>query len=348
MAGPTVANPASSYWQLAAGAEGRDYSDWFLQHGVAFVGGKPQVATILQIKPGDRLALKRGTSQLIAVGIAQERSGKVVGQDDKQWLRDFDGWDLPGYCYVDWNRLSEPLDCKGFIQGTISGIKNEHIRNTIDELLTTFPRLSSYVVEPEPTRAISDEQVLIFLIENGLRPAAAQEFTDALRRIRHLVKYYMEWQYAADIREHETRTFLIVPLLIALGWAEHQLKIELGVTGGRIDIAGFKRPFHRKSDQTCNLSDCSLLVESKGFSQGLTYAAGQGQTYANHFPNCKVVLVSNGYCYKAYLRNGDGFSSRPSAYLNLLSPTENFPLDPSNVKGALEVFRLLLPSNSFD
>jgi hypothetical protein len=54
------------------------------------------------------------------------------------------------------------------------------------------------------------------------------------------------------------------------------------------------------------------------------------------------------YCYKAYCRSGQGFSSKPAAYLNLLSPTDRFPLDPSNVAGALEVFRLLLPSNSFD
>jgi hypothetical protein len=137
MATPTMAASAPTYWQVAAGAEGRDYSEWFLQHGIAFVGGKPQVATILQVKAGDRIALKRGTSQLVAIGIARERNGQVVGQADKHWLIDFDGWELPGYCYVDWCKLPEPLDCKGFIQGTISGINNEQIRKVIDDLLAT-------------------------------------------------------------------------------------------------------------------------------------------------------------------------------------------------------------------
>jgi hypothetical protein len=348
MAIPTMALLAPSYWQVAAGAEGRDYSEWFFQHGIAFVGGEDQIATIQQVKHGDRIALKRGTSQLLAVGIVRERNGAVAGKEDKQWLEDFDGWELPGYCYVDWHKLPEPLDCKGFIQGTISGINNEQIRKTIDEQLLTTPPAGVCLPEPEATAPIADEQVLSFLIEHGLRPGAAEEFTHALKRIRLLVNYYVERLYPSDVREHEARTFLIVPLLIALGWAEHQLKIELGVSGGRVDIAGFRRPFVRNTDGTCNLHDCTLIVESKGFSQGLTYAAGQGQTYAKQFPNCKVVLVSNGYCYKAFCRSGDGFSTKPAAYLNLRSPTERFPLDPANVKGALEVFRLLLPSNSFD
>jgi hypothetical protein len=154
MATPTMATPTPNYWQVAAGAEGRDYSGWFLQHGIAFVGGKPQIATILQVKAGDRIALKRGTSQLFSVGIATERNGQVVGQEDKQWLKDFDGWKLPGYCYVDWHKLPEPLGCDGFIQGTISGINNEQIRKTIHELLATNRPVNVCLPEPAPTTPI--------------------------------------------------------------------------------------------------------------------------------------------------------------------------------------------------
>jgi len=351
MAAPTIAVTAPGYWQVAAGSEGegRDYSAWFISHGIAFVGGDQQTQCILQIKAGDRIALKRGTSQLVAVGIARECNGVVAGQNDKPWLMDFDGWELPAYCYVDWHPLPQPLECKGFIQGTVSGIDKTNIRETVDHFLETLPARASYDPEPQCPAKITVEQILDFLIDNGLRPGTAEDFVQALNRIRLLVNYY--WRRVQDpreVREHETRTFLIVPLLIALGWPEHQLKIELKVSGGRVDIAGFKRPFFRNSQGAYNLQDCTLLVESKGFSKGLTYAAGQGHTYASQFPNCKVVIASNGYCYKAYCRTEAGFSDRPSAYLNLLNPTEAFPLDPANVKGALEVFRLLLPSSSFD
>jgi hypothetical protein len=60
--------------------------------------------------------------------------------------------------------------------------------------------------------------------------------------------------------------------------------------------------------------------------------------------------VSNGYYYKAYERGrdtGEG-PQEPLAYLNLLKPRDGYPLDPDNIKGALEVLRLMLPLNHGD
>jgi type I site-specific restriction endonuclease len=179
-----------------------------------------------------------------------------------------------------------------------------------------------------------------------LRPANAEELTDTLRRIRLLAGYYYrdcDWD---DIREHEARTFLIIPFLIALGWSEQQIKIELGVKDGRIDIAGFRRPYRRDPEtRQPNNQDCVLILESKGFSQGLDYAHGQGKEYATQFPKCEVVVASNGYCYKAYRRKTDdtGFEDMPSAYLNLLRPRKSYPLDPGKQNGGLELLSYLMP-----
>ncbi len=87
-----------------------------------------------------------------------------------------------------------------------------------------------------------------------------------------------------------------------------------------------------------------LLLESKGFSQGLDYPHGQGKSYAAEFPRCQVVVASNGYCYKVYLRKreGTGFEDSPSAYLNLLGPMREYPLEPS-VVGGKELLANLLP-----
>ncbi len=38
--------------------------------------------------------------------------------------------------------------------------------------------------------------------------------------------------------EHETRTFLITPLLVALGWSEQRIKIEWD----KLDVALFRYP----------------------------------------------------------------------------------------------------------
>ena len=50
--------------------------------------------------------------------------------------------------------------------------------------------------------------------------------------------------------------------------------------------------------------------------------------------------------YKAWNQQGSEWSvETPSGYLNLLEPRDRYPLDPGNVPGCLEVFKLLLPNS---
>jgi len=102
-----------------------------------------------------------------------------------------------------------------------------------------------------------------------------------------------------------------------------------------VDLALFDGPFTGDSNESI------ALIETKGFAQGLSYAPEQAREYARHFPKCRVIFVSNGYCYKAYRCTKDGFSSEPSAYLNIRDPRDAYPLNPK-IPGALEVLRLLL------
>ncbi|MBI3680827.1 MAG: hypothetical protein HY235_10560 [Acidobacteria bacterium] len=89
------------------------------------------------------------------------------------------------------------------------------------------------------------------------------------------------------------------------------------------------------------------MIEAKAFSSGLDYAPDQAKEYAKDFASCAVLVVSNGYCYKAYRRTEAGsFSEKPSAYLNVLSPTKAYPLSPASVGGALDALRWLMPISS--
>jgi hypothetical protein len=334
------------YWQIAAGSSGRDYADAFLRYGMAFVGGEVQIATMARVKTGDRVLLKRGLSEVVAVGVVVQREGKANGNLDKPWLRDFDGWDLSAYCYVEWHVPAFPLQTKGLTRATVQRAGQVHLRDLAERTLRELPVQSGISPEPPPTQPVDDAEILEFLIREGLRPSAAEELTTAFRRIRLLARYYYQHCQWTDIREHETRTFLILPLLLALGWPEQQIKIELGASGKRVDVACFSRPYRRERSGRANDDDCVLVLESKGFSQGLDYAPEQAKAYATHFRNCRVVVVSNGYCYKAYPREAQGhFSLAPSAYLNLLCPQDRYPLDPVNVMGCLESLRVLLPSS---
>jgi hypothetical protein len=332
-------------WQVAAGSKQRDYTEEFIRYGLAFVGRGAHRA-ISRVRPGDRMILKHGTSAIAAVGRVVERGGTCGGTGDKPWLRDFDGWELEAYCHVDWHLPGRPVTVPGLSRGTMRGVQHTGLRERTEELLREWGRAPLPQPEPAPTGPVGDDQIQGVLVRRGLRPAAADELTAALRRIRLLASYYSTECRPEDVREHETRTFLILPLLIALGWPEQRLKVELGISENRrIDVACFQRPYRRDAQGRPNNQDCVVLLESKGFGQGLRKAPEQARGYAREFSSCRCLIVSNGYCYKAYQRDASSgeFSQGPSAYLNLLTPQDAYPLDPVNVKGCLEVLEALMP-----
>lgn len=335
---------SNAYWQVSAGYFGRKYTKEFLQYGVAFVG-VDRNNIMSKVEVDDRIILKRGVSEIISVGVIVERGGSIKGVKDKSWLMDFDGWDLSAYCYVEWHTPEKSIKVKGLSQGAISSVHKDDLKKLAEQILEEIPANENIDPEPKRTEDVEDNKILEFLIREGLRVGDAEELTKAFNRVRLLANYYLECKME-DIREHETRTFLILPLLLALGWPEQQIKIELGVENGRrIDVACFSKPYRRDDNNNANNEDCALILESKGFSQGLAYAPNQAKEYAEHFRKCRVVVVSNGYCYKAYLRENGEFQQEPSAYMNLLNPQDRYPIDPINVKGSLDLLRYLLPTS---
>ena len=352
----SIGGPSVKHWQIAAGADSRVYTNDFLRYGLAFVGGTKNIARLQRVRKGDRLILKRGKREIVAVGVAVERDGIVTGVAGqggvgREWLHDYDGWDLPGFCCVEWHRSDVPRVVSGLGRRAVERLDRSDIHTIANDILQSTVPLA---VEPEPvpTEPLGVEEMLYHLIRLGLRSSVATELTGTLERVKLLARYYYSNCRWEDVREHEARTFLIVPFLLALGWSEQQIKIELAVQkarknrtrGGRIDIACFRRPYRVEKRQPNN-GDCVLILESKGFSQGLDYAHGQGKEYAAMFPSCRVVVASNGYCYKAYRRKPDStdFEDLPAAYLNLLRPTKRYSLAPDRVAGGLELLSFLLP-----
>ena len=100
---------SKTYWQIAAGSTGRNYAELFVKFGMAFVGGQKEIRSMAEVSVGDIVLLKIGLSKIYAVGEVVARDGKHEGNADKSWLRDFDGWDLSAYCYVDWHVPEKPI-----------------------------------------------------------------------------------------------------------------------------------------------------------------------------------------------------------------------------------------------
>ena len=320
------------YWQIATGDEGRDYAEYMLQYGIALVGGEQHIDTIGHVQPGDVVILKRGITEIVAAGHAVEWNGVCSGERES---RDFDGWDLGGYCYVNWHIPAAPIAVGGGLAiGTILGVHDIRPIGQANHIIATHDVQNIYDAEPY-TQQIDDEQILNFLIIEGLRPGAAEDLTGAFRRIRRLARYYRD--HAWDMTgEHEAQTFLVIPLLLALGWAEQQIKIEYPVQGNnRADIVCFSRPYPQPDNE------CKIVIETKRFNYGLDDALDQAIDYADILGS-NIVVLTNGYCYKIYGRDDPNEGFMPHAYLNIFSPTDRYPRD-QEIEGALEVFRLLLP-----
>jgi hypothetical protein len=169
------------------------------------------------------------------------------------------------------------------------------------------------------------------LINHGLRIADAENFAQTINRIRRLVNWYRKNR--VDASEHETRTFLIIPLLLALGWTEQKLKIEWN----KIDIAFFEKPYIQNSSS----NTCISILESKKLWDGLSYAKSQAQTYATKYPESNRMIVSDGCCYKLFKREGISWNDHPSAYLNILKPKHRHPFN-LDIGGAPDVFLSLM------
>ena len=329
-----------TFWQIAAGEDGRDYRNEFLRYGLAFVGGNTNIERMQSVQCGDIIVLKRGVTEIIAAGSVVERNDKCNGHDDKDWLYHFDGWELPAWCYVNWHIPETLLAFGGLARGMISRIQILALQDGVRSLLQNTPATTTYIPEPGPTKKISDDDLLDHLVKWGLRVQAAAEVAVALRRIRLLSNYYMQsiWDDTNIVGEHEARTFLVIPFLIALGWTEQQLKIEFACPGGgTVDIACFNAAYHVEN------SECVLLVETKAPKIGLDFAPKQALDYTLGFPECRIAVVTNGFCYKAFrLTTGSTFSTQPCACVDLRDLRDKYPRDPA-VDG-FELLRYLLPS----
>ena len=115
----------ANYWQIAAGSQGRDYSEYFIRFGMVFVGGKEKADLMSEVKIGDRVLLKSGLSKLVAAEEVVNRDGEHSEEGDKEWLRDVDGWDLRAYCYVDWYIPAKPVGVEGLNRNTIQRVHKQ-------------------------------------------------------------------------------------------------------------------------------------------------------------------------------------------------------------------------------
>jgi hypothetical protein len=335
------------FWQVAAGERSRDYSSVFTDFGVMLVGsGDPgpffeqesyyrghrdwrsQIVRFAErVEPGDMVVLKKphGTQwEIAAVGVVK---GKY---ECLNLFEDVEGWDLQHCRRVEWVKPPSPTYVKGLSRGTFVELHKSAIQKKASELLKVAEPVKVKRL-PQVANEVSYEELVDGLVDGGLRAADAEILVRTIGYVRRLARWYKD--HGRNISEHETRTFLIVPVLLALGWSEQKMKIEWN----NLDIAFFSRAYDAKA----TTEDCIMILESKRMREGLSYAERQVKDYQAAFPNCSRLIVSDGVCYRLYQRQNDLWEWE--AYLNLLKLKDRHPYY-TKIKGALDVFLSLMPA----
>ena len=333
-------------WQIAAGDGNREYSEVFLRYGVILIGpgsygdyfenqdiyddnshhaySRYYQSFMKDMQTGDLVILKspHGNKwEIVAVG--KVRSDYF----HTEVFEDVEGWPLQHCRKVQWKRSADPTIISGLRRGTLFGVDNQIPRKKAQKIWKTGVAIQSERI-PELAEDLEDEQLIDLLMISGLSGNDADIITRTIWRIRRLAKWYDS--QGRDVGEHEIRTFLIVPLLIALGFPEQRIKIEWN----NIDISIFESPFPSEQENPV------IILETKRLHDGLRYAPDQAKYYLQDYPNCCFFIVSNGIHYKLFERIEGEWQFR--AYANLLSLKSKHPYF-REVKGAAELFLKILP-----
>lgn len=336
-----------SIWQISAGDSGRDYSDVFLRFGLMAVGPgsdgpwtdvdayrDPESWSYREwmhdfcenVEDDDLVILKQPYKlnewRIVAVGRV------TSGYAWQEALADVEGWDLQHTHAVEWRK---PLRVKrvktGYVRRTLARVGNPKVQQLAEQIWAAGEPVPSQRL-PTAAPQLRLENLIDSLVEHGLPVGRGEEIIAAIERVRRLARWYQNHQ--DDVGKHEIRTFLIIPLLLALGWPEQRIKVEFR----RVDVALFERSYEPDATPT-------IVVESKRLYAGLGVdVSAQAAAYAAGYKTCHSLVISDGFRYKLAERRRKDWHE--SAYASLLDLRDRHPID-VKIKGARELFLALLP-----
>lgn len=332
----------TTVWQIAAGDSARDYSQMLIEHDVMIMGpgeygsakdGMEQYEDAINagwcsstkaraierfytdVKPGHFVLLRRG-HRVVAFGL--------VEQDTYEWDERFDdvyGWDLQHSRRILWqdhlmNRLEDiQRETDLFSQRrqipTFTRVRDESVLSSIRSL---FPECRTRPHRPlpdPPSNLLHDEQLGEGLFSRGLSLQAVDSLLTAIGRQRRLLKWYYEHGVASGRpTEHEVVAYMVLPMLLSLGWSEQLLAIEWH----KVDLAAFRRI-------PTVAEVCALVCEAKGMWHGLQGSLAQAARYVADLglTNCRKVMLTQGGRFYLFdrLQHGATWNPRPSGYFNV-------------------------------
>jgi hypothetical protein len=332
-------------WQVGAGDTDRSYGDVCIRLDVMLAGpGKPgpyeasryshlggirdsirRLCT--EARRGDVVLLRIGTGEVLAVG--------EVADDAAQWLEafaDIDGWDLHHVRRVRWfpnTARTFPSQTLGARVRTFAAMAVPSVRAWVESLKIP-PGLAGRPLAalPKCGNPLNLAQLGERLFVEGLPSQYVDKLVATFSSLQRVAAWYDNKEKRPEGRpsESETVCYLVVPLLLSLGWSEQTAAVEWM----HVDVALFDSMPPTDSTLAC-------VVEAKLLGRSVFSPLGQAREYAlrSGRPRCKRLIVTDGIRYAIHRRAGEDFVFH--SYLNLLDMRDSYPV--FSCGGAVEAVR---------
>ncbi len=278
-----------------------------------------------RIRRGDIAVLRVGVKSIRAVGVVEEDYSYNTA------FSDVDGWNIAHIrrCRWLWKEGLEWKDRGMGAQGaTLRQSRNEGIRRWVAQLAVREGEFSRRLPDlpHEAGRPLSLENLGDYLFERGLSLEYTEDLVINLQRIHRLTG----WFGGIGVSEHETTAYVVVPVLLSLGWTQQ----TMGIEWRGADVALFSR-LPRKAENVVT------VVEVKKIGYSLRKAVGQAKGYVKgkNFSGCHQVVATDGRRWEIHRRRNGSWA--PFAYFDVKDPREDYPL--LHVSGAAEGLQALIP-----
>lgn len=337
------------YFQVQAGDTSRNYSQVMFDFGVVIVGPGdkgslrenipayrddkdmrkewPKMMWMLEASEGDRVVLIHGQSKILAVGEVVSKDGHIIHHS--QTFSDVDGWWLQHFLYVNWKKIELKLEGRPLTRSTAQRLHLPWVIAKIENAWKSAePITVKYKVTDEPVKIIEDKDILMALIDAGLKISDAETVVVTLRQVNLLADWYRQ-KPEKNPSEHELRSFIVVPLLNALGWSHQKMAIEYQ----KIDLLLFKDPERKRPH---------LLIETKIVGTGSENVKQQVKGYLDNksalLGSIERYIITDGITYWLY----DAVSHKPLANMSLRTRYDKNPAYP-DIEGFIYFIKQLLP-----
>lgn len=321
-------------WQVGAGDTERSYGHICIKYDVMIAGPGSRGAFeeeryadlgdirnslrrfCKEARRGDVVLLRLGTGDVLAVGEIADDAAEC-----REAFADVDGWELQHARRVRWlpnTANSFPSKTLGGQVRTFAAVNVEPVRTWVQGLQVAEADLvRELAVLPQAGASLDAAELGKRLFIEGL----PSEYVDRLMATFASLQRIASW-YSNDTKrpagrpsEQETVCYLVIPLLLSLGWSQQTAAVQWNY----VDIALFRGMPPTEATLAC-------VVEAKLLGRSVFSPLGQAREYALKpgRDGCDRLIVTDGIRYALHRREGEEFKMQ--AYLNILDMRDNYPI----------------------